>query len=536
MEGGHFARSPRTFHPFSALEAVMDETRTVLPNGDGPSPDVPQLEEVSVVVSDMHLSAGKVLQVRVKRRASSRLCRWVKGFFAPVESSAVIEVPNPLEDFVYDDVFDAFVAKIVATYGRAETLRIRLMGDCFDPLAVTWNGRLVDPPFEAAAAYKMRRIIRGHATFFNALDRFLRLPNAKLDVFVGNHDQFLCWPEVQKQILRRLAAGDAALAAKIRFVDQSMDFEDFDRGVLYDHGMNSEAHNTIEPRNAILTDHFGQPLKRPVLNKPLGSHMTVSLANRLKLKNPLIGRMPTEWDIWLHAAKHQWAWGVFAGFALLWMLIYNQLFAFWDIRRKTGFLTVLRVVLATTKHNPVDTYAQKLFRRREGVRVVVLGHSHIPRRVTGPDGTYINTGTWSMKLRFLHPTFTYSWKRFRWFEVVWRTIGHFLKTGELAFTRQLTKLVGFVAAVTAGLVFLLTSFPRNGFHVLSYDLLDLKLPVGILLVFLIVAGLFRIFAVKPDLADDTQFTFGLIRHDKDGGLQADLMRYVPQEDAIRDYV
>ncbi|MEY4744894.1 MAG: hypothetical protein RL272_839 [Candidatus Parcubacteria bacterium] len=516
----------------------MDETLTVPSdaNGDGPSQDAPSFEEVNVVVSDMHLSAGKVLQVRVKRSLSHRVRRWMKGLFAGVDSPAVVEVPNPLEDFVYDDIFAAFVARVVATYGRADTLRIRLMGDVFDPLAVTWNGSLSDPPFEAAAAFKMRKIIRGHAAFFDALAGFIRLPNAKLDVFVGNHDQFLCWPKVQHEVVRRLAGGDSAAAAKIRFVDQSMGFEDFDRGVLYDHGMNAEAHNTIDPRTAILTDHFGKPLKRPVLNKPLGSHMTVTLANRLKLKNPLIGRMPTEWDIWLHAAKHQWAWGVFAGFALLWMLVYNQLFAFWDIRRKTGLLTVLRVVIATTKHNPVDTYAEKAFRRREGARVVVLGHSHIPRRVTGPDGTYINTGTWAMKLRFVHPTFACRWTRFRWLEVVWLTIRHFLKTGELAFTRQLTKLLGFVAAVAAGVVFLLTSFPRNGFHVLSYDLLDLKLPVGILLVFLVVAGLFRIFAIKPDLADDTQFTFGLVRHGKDGGLQADLMRYMPHEDAIRDYV
>lgn len=513
----------------------MDATNPVSPQGDGPS-DAQPYEEVNVVVSDMHLSAGKVLQVRVKRTALTRAVHLVKGLFTDVDPPAVYEVPNPLEDFVYDDVFAAFVAKVTAQYGSADVVRIRLMGDVFDPLAVTWGGRLADPPFEAVSAFKMRRIIRGHPAFFDALAAFLRNPNARLDVFVGNHDQFLCWPKVQKEIVKRLARGDADVAARIRFVDQSMDFEDVSRGVLYYHGMNSEAHNSIDPRTTILTDHFGQPLKRPILNKPLGSHMTTTLASRLKLKNPLIGRMPTEWDIWLHAVKHQWAWGAFAGFALVWMLIYFQLFAFWDIRRKTGFLTVLRVVLATTKHNPVDTFAEKLLRAREGVRVVVLGHSHIARRETGPDGTYINTGSWAMKLRFVHPKFQYVWSRFRWAEVVWRTVLHFLKTGELAFTRQLTKLLGFVAAVAAMLTFLLISFPGNGFHLLSYDLADLKLPVGILLVFLVVSGLFRIFAVKPDLVDDTQFTFGLVRHFRDGGIKADLMRYEPREDTIRECV
>ena len=514
----------------------MDTVNTVHSNGDGTSSDVPPYEEVSVVVSDMHLSAGKVLQVRVKNRLSWRIKRWAKSFFTDVGSPPVIEVPNPLEDFIYDDVFAAFVARFVAAYGSADILRLRLMGDVFDPLAVTWRGRLSDPPFEAIAAHKMRTIVRGHPVFFDAIAAFLKAPNARLDVFVGNHDQFLCWPKVQREIVKRLAHGDPAIAAKIRFVDQSMDFTDLHRGVLYYHGMNAEAHNTIDARTTILNDHFGQPLKRPVLNKPLGSHMTVSLAGPLKLGNPLIGRMPKEWDIWLHAVKHEWGWGVFAGFALAWMLIYNQLFAFWDIRRKTGLLTVLRVVLATTRHNPVDTYAEKLFRGDDHPRVVVLGHSHIPRRVTGPDGTYINTGTWAMKLRFVYPSFVFTWTKFRWLEVVARTIGHFLKTGQLAFARQLSKLLGSVAAIAAMLAFLLTSFRQNSYHVLSYDLLDLKLPVGILLVFLVVSGLFRIFAGKPDLVDDTQFTFGLVRHYRDGGIKADLMRYVPQEDVIRECV
>lgn len=511
------------------------DASTVPSNGQGGSRDAP-CEEIHVIVSDMHLSAGKVLQVRAKRSVRWRVVRAVRKVFTTVEPPPVLEVPNPLEDFVYDDVFAAFLAKVTATYGDAGLLRLKLMGDVFDPLAVTWGGRLADPPFETVGVFKMHRIIRGHAAFFDAIVEFLKAPNARLDVFVGNHDQFLSWPRVQREILKRVAGKDGTLAAKVRFVDQSTDFQEVHRGVLYDHGMNSEAHNTIDPRTTILHDRFGQPLKRPVLNKPLGSHMTVTLASRLKLKNPLIGRMPTEWDIWLHAAKHQWSWGVFAGFSLLWMLIYNQFFAFWDIRRKTGFLTVLRVVLATTKHNPVDAYAAKMFRKREGLRVVVLGHSHIPRRVTGPDGTYINTGTWAMKLRFVFPSFQYRWKRFRWLEVVVRAVGHFLKTGEIAFARQLTKLLGFAAAVAAMLVFLLTSFRQNSYHLLSYDLLDFKLPVGILLVFLVVSGLFRVFAIKPDVVDDTQFTFGLVRHCADGDLQADLMRYVPQEDAIREYV
>src|SRR5688572_20830549 len=118
----------------------MDAINPGSPQGDGPS-DAQPYEEVNVVVSDMHLSAGKVLQVRVKRTALTRVVQLVKSVFTDVEPPAVYEVPNPLEDFVYDDVFAAFIAKVTAQYGSADVLRIRLMGDVFDPLAVTWSGR-----------------------------------------------------------------------------------------------------------------------------------------------------------------------------------------------------------------------------------------------------------------------------------------------------------------------------------------------------------------------------------------------------------
>src|SRR5688572_18759589 len=167
----------------SPRSLVMDTASTVHSNGQGGSQDAP-CEEVHVIVSDMHLSAGKVLQVRAKRSIRWRVVRAVKKVFTEVDPAPVYEVPNPLEDFVYDDVFAAFVAKVVATYGSAQVLRIKLMGDVFDPLAVTWGGRLSDPPFEAVAAFKMRKIIRGHASYFDALVAFLKAPNARLDVFV----------------------------------------------------------------------------------------------------------------------------------------------------------------------------------------------------------------------------------------------------------------------------------------------------------------------------------------------------------------
>lgn len=491
-------------------------------------------EEVNVVVSDMHLSAGKTLTVRAAhtfRYKVARLARKIRGHAEPPD---VVEVPNPLEDFLYDDAFASFVSHLVRRFAAADCLRLRLMGDVFDPLAVTWKGRLVDPPFETVAARKMRAIIAGHRVFFDTLASFVRLPAAKLDLFVGNHDQFLSWPRVQREIVRRVAGDDAAAASRIRFVDQSMDFEDADRGVLYYHGMNAEAHCHIDPKTTVLTEIFGKPMRRPVLNQPLGSHMTVELASRIKLYNELVGRTQTDRDVWVDAVKRRWSWAAYAALMLAWFL-YNQLFSTFDHRRRTKLVTILEVILSMFRKNPVDGYAAKLL-KREGVRVVVLGHSHVARRVTGPEGTYLNTGTWAHTVKLVWPTFDLRWKRFRWVELAWRTLLHFLRTGELRFARQMTKLLGFVAGIAAACAYLMMSFTKNGYGDLSPTLTDLKLPVGILLVFFVIKGLFGIFAVKPEVVEATRFTFALVTHGRDGGLTADLMEYVPVEDAVRECV
>jgi hypothetical protein len=518
-------------------------------SGSDASSDAPfEYDEVEVSVSDLHPSAGKVLPVRVKHTLRYKVVRVLHRICGNAEPPDVVEIPNPLEVFEYDVEFAAFLEKIVEMYGGARVLRLRLNGDCFDPLAVTWYGKIADPEYEVVGVCKMRRIIRGHPVFFGALEKFLRLPNAALCVSVGNHDQFLCWPRVQRTLALRLMTGGSSVASRLRFIDQSTDFTDVHRGVEYCHGMNAEAHNRIDPRTTILYTRFGMRLRRPVLNKPLGSEMTVGLANPIAMRNAHVGKMRIEKDIWRYASHFRWLWGVFAGFKLAWMLLVGQIKVFSDFRRRTGLSDVMRmmfgklratlaVVLSTAQHNPVDKFAEKTLRERDGsIRVLVMGHSHHPCRITSAQGTYINTGTWSKQLRLVYPTFECRWSRFRTLELAWRTLRHFLRTGQLAFMRQFLKLLAFVAIASAMFAFLLTSFQQNRFHVLSYDLLDFKLPVGILLGFFLVGGFFRIFSVKPDVVDDTRFTFSLVRHGRDGGLKADLMEYLPKEDAIRDYV
>jgi hypothetical protein len=124
----------------------------------------------------------------------------------------------------------------------------------------------------------------------------------------------------------------------------------------------------------------------------------------------------------------------------------------------------------------------------------------------------------------------------RWLELVWRSFLYLLETGKVTMYRQLTKLAGFIAILAAMATFLFTSFPREEWGEWSVTMSDFKIPIGIMLGFLVLAGLFRLFAVKPKVVPDPKFTFALVRHYRNGDLKAELMEYIPEENAIRECI
>ncbi|MDP3985697.1 MAG: hypothetical protein Q8P82_02945, partial [bacterium] len=346
-------------------------------------------EEVDIVVSDLHLSAGERLRIRPRFSLGAAFRRILRRSHAADQS--FLDRENKLEDFPYDDAFSRMLDRVREQYGTVPRIRLRLMGDCFDPLVIPWKGKFSDPPYEAIAARKMQHILKGHRAFFAALARFIRTPNGYLDIFVGNHDVFLVWPGVQRQIARWLAGNNEALRKKIRFIDQHKRFEDFHRGVLFYHGMNADAHNAVDPERVILRERLGVKRKIPVHNMPYGSYMVVDLVNRIKLRNPLVGRLRGR-EMWKTAAIHMWSWGIYAGFAMMLTFLRSHLFAISDIRRTRSVRQFFRMVYETCidgSPERVDRMAEHILEDRPDVRVVVLGHSHAWRRISTPKGTYL---------------------------------------------------------------------------------------------------------------------------------------------------
>ncbi len=362
-------------------------------------------EEVIVWVSDLHLGSG---------------------LYLPDGSKDI------LEEFEHDYEFSRFISTILSRFQNIPKVRLKLGGDIFDSQSVFFHGRNYDMPYEAVHRYKMKKIIRGHTRVFDSLSRFLESPGRTVDIFIGNHDFFLEWAGVQKMVVLRIAKN---CPEKVRFL-----YSEDHQGVHYFHG-NIEPH-TVTPENKYLTTRYGVKLKRPLLNYPYGTFLTVDLANRLKLKNPLVGRLRANGLIWVESALRDWYFGIFALALYVWVFIHNRFFAFWDLRKKASFATTIKILLWTMTGYDLKEYARRIFENRPEIKVVVCGHDHEAMRVTisrGPkSGTYINSGTWTRCYDKAEEPEFYSWNSFRSLERPFRNIKRKLRRPKLVSQTKLT--------------------------------------------------------------------------------------------------
>lgn len=126
---------------------------------------------------------------------------------------------NPLEDFVTDDGFAAFLGSIVAESDAGgkdvelivngdmvEFLQVPVV-DVFDPQAVHPAEHYCDTSQDASLK-KIGLVIAGHPALFAALREFLSpgSPRRSVTIIKGNHDVELYWSAVQQSIRQAVGA------------------------------------------------------------------------------------------------------------------------------------------------------------------------------------------------------------------------------------------------------------------------------------------------------------------------------------------
>ena len=346
----------------------------------------------------------------------------------------------------------AFIDRLPAATAEADT-RLVVAGDIVDFLAEEPFAAFT--PDEGAALAKFRSIVKNTAPVWPALRRFVAERGGALTLMLGNHDIELSLPAVRAALLAEVGAAPGAGAATGR-VDFIYDNEAFTLGpVLIEHGNRFDAWNAV-PHGALRRVRSQLSRRLPVAPEfPAlpGSRLVVEVMNGLKKDYPFIdllkpedaGALPVAAalgaggvrDVWkafnryreanakdfdesgepldetLIAAPAGSDQALFdlaedlsaGGNAAQVSFVGDVASKLRDkVRRDALFRAMQNLAethrLAFAIEHEVDTYLKPAQRSAQaGFRVVVYGHTHLPKRVAIGEAVYLNTGTWADLMR-----------------------------------------------------------------------------------------------------------------------------------------
>lgn len=378
-------------------------------------------------LSDLHLSEGVVL-------ADGR--------------------PNPREDFKDIDGYERLLGAFPLRYPEDVSLDFFWRGDIVDFNPIRWRGSFRIVPTEEAALGEFETCLNGHRRFWDATSRFLQAsPLRTLTIQIGNHDLPFVWPMVQERLKARLLP--AGEWHRISFVYG----EEIEGEVLNIHGDALDPLNANPPEKdlfitakadrgpmatsvlAMLVGGFvawgvytgakdltvwralvvlagvissfillGAIFRKFVfwrsgpdtrfLNMPYGAHLDSWLVAILKARFPWFGRM-TDPKHYVHQPINMlrhWRYVVLMGPLTIFHLLYHRFFR--DLvaaRRKARIWSTIRLFSAMTKPPNLLRLLWKILDRHPQVKVVIIGHFHIPAihtlRRGGREVVFIDGGT-----------------------------------------------------------------------------------------------------------------------------------------------
>jgi UDP-2,3-diacylglucosamine pyrophosphatase LpxH len=326
------------------------------------------VEKVKVIISDCHLSAGKIFEGAL----------------------------NPHEDFYFDDeMCELFQYFSSGVYGEGPEgpvdVELFINGDFLDFLNVPHHGEFVDAITEEIALNKLDHIIAGHPKVMRALKRFASLPNKRVTYMIGNHDADLFFPLIQERIVKEWDPQGVYPSQKVNVIANT-DHVEWEGGVEVHHGNQFEAVHVLNFEKPILQEH----LDKPVLNIPWGSFYVLKIINRLKVEREYIDKVrPVRVFVLLNLFLDPLFTIKFMFFSAFYF--FKTRFIYSPKRRATIKVTGQILKQETTNvFLDLEPQARGLLDQHPGIKTVIFGHTHKPMNKIYPDGKqYINTGTWT---------------------------------------------------------------------------------------------------------------------------------------------
>lgn len=317
------------------------------------------VQKVVLVISDLHLSAGKM--IKGKR--------------------------NLLEDFHYDNELIDFLNYY--SNGDYHDIDVELVinGDFLDFLAVPYV-EFYDDEFwsETAALAKLRMIMSAHVGVLEALKRFLSAPKKKIVYIIGNHDAEFVFDSLKDEFmnyfgeLRKNIILSNAISTHIPV-----------KGISIQHGHQYERAHEFDQENAVVETLNGEKYFIP----PWGSYYVTNVINKYKQERSFINAVRPIKHFIIHGILFDTFFTVRFVLSNFYYFIMVRFWHFYMTKRslKQVFEDIFRELELFQDY---ETLTRQFFEKTPGTRVLIVGHTHNPTLRIFNDGTiFINTGTWT---------------------------------------------------------------------------------------------------------------------------------------------
>lgn len=317
------------------------------------------IQKAVIVISDLHLSAGKML--KGKR--------------------------NLLEDFHFDNNLIEFLNYYSSGDYQEIEVELVINGDFLDFLAVPYVEYFDDEFWsEKAALAKLKMIMEAHTAVLEGLKNFLSIPNKKIVYIIGNHDAEFVFDSLKEEFLSFF--GD--LRNKIVLSNAITNYIPVE-GITIQHGHQYERAHHFDQENAIVETLNGDKYFIP----PWGSYYVTNVINKYKQERSFINAVRPIKHFLIHGIIFD---TFFTVRFMLSNLYYFVMVRFWYyyMAKKSLRKVIQSLVKELELFQDYESLTRQFFEKNPETRVLIVGHTHNPTLRIYSDGTtFINTGTWT---------------------------------------------------------------------------------------------------------------------------------------------
>lgn len=312
-----------------------------------------------LVISDLHLSAGKML--KGKR--------------------------NLLEDFHYDNELIDFLNYYSSGQYADMEVELVINGDFLDFLAVPYVD-FYDDEFwsEKAALAKLKMIMEAHEGVLDALKSFLESTGKTIVYIIGNHDAEFVFDSLKEEFLSYFGEH-----AKSITLSNSISTHIPTKGVCIQHGHQYERAHEFDQENAVIETLSGERYFIP----PWGSYYVTNVINKYKQERSFINAVRPIKHFIIHGI-------IFDTFFTLRFVLSNIYYfvmvRFWHFYmvKKSLRQVIEDIVRELELFQDYETLTRNFFEKNPDSKVLIVGHTHSPTLRLYNDGTiFVNTGTWT---------------------------------------------------------------------------------------------------------------------------------------------